>query len=289
MDGAGEFLAQALRIAVPYVLAAVGGALCERSGVVNLAIEGLMLTGACAAAIACDAAGGGAGVMAAAGAGLLLAGVLAAVTVGLGANQIVAGVALNLAAVGATRLMSSAAFGTTANSPRIAGLGAGAGAAVAAAAVVALAAHGVVARTRFGLRLRASGEHPEAAVSLGVSVRRVRVAAVLASGALAALAGASLAFDQGQWSDGMSAGRGYIAIAAMILGRWTPLGALLAGVFFGFAEATEIALQTSGLGLPGPLVQTIPYLCTIVAVSGAVAVRGGGSGRAPAALGRPLD
>lgn len=283
MSAEGDFVAQALRISVPYALAAVGGALCERAGVVNLALEGMILAGACAAAIGCHLAGGAAGVGAAMGAGTLLALLLAAATIGFSANQIVAGVAINLLAAGGTRLMSTAMFHTTANSPRIVGGAMDTATVVATTALIGLAAHALLWRTAFGLRLRAVGEAPEAANSLGVSVARVRIAAVLASGVLAALAGAFLAYDQHQWSDGMSSGRGYIAIAAMIIGRWSPLGALAAGLFFGTAEAAQIALQTSGAGLPGPLVQAIPYALTIVAVSGVVA-----KARPPAALGKPF-
>jgi general nucleoside transport system permease protein len=285
MEAALPLLVQALRISVPYALAALGGSLCERAGVVNLALEGLMLLGAFGAALGCHLYGGAAGIGAALCVGLLLGLLYALVTIRLRANQIVAGVALNLIAAGGTRVLCAAAFGTIANSPRIDGT---IGTAPVVGVTLLLAALGqvVMFRTALGLRLRAVGEHPEGAESLGVSVARTRLWAVLLSGALAALAGAFLAYDQHQWSDGMSAGRGYIAVAAVILGRWSPLGALLASLLFGAAETAQIALQTAGLGLPGPLVQAIPYVLTMVAISGVI----GGAGRArpPAALGRPF-
>ena len=135
-------------------------------------------------------------------------------------------------------------------------------------------------RTPFGLRVRAVGEHPDAAMTLGVSVRRVRYAAVALSGALAALGGAYLSLDQHQFTDGMSAGRGFIALAAIIFGRWDPMRAGLACLFFAAAETLQIQLQGMQ-AIPSQFVQMIPYVLTIIALVGLV-------GRAvpPAALGR---
>jgi simple sugar transport system permease protein len=139
-------------------------------------------------------------------------------------------------------------------------------------------------RTRFGLRLRAVGEHPTAAASVGLSVFRLRYAGVLLSGVLAGVGGAYLASEQASFTTGMSAGRGYIALAAMIVGKWRPGPAALAGCLFGFAEAAQIRLQSVGMGVPPQLIQTIPYLMTLLVLCGFI-------GRAvpPAALGRPYD
>jgi general nucleoside transport system permease protein len=126
------------------------------------------------------------------------------------------------------------------------------------------------------------GEHPEAAASLGVTVSHIRWAAVLLGGALAGLGGAWLAADQHQFVAGMSNGRGYIALAALIFGGWRPLYAALAAVFFGFAEAGEIALQAAGIGLPGWAIQMVPYVLTMIALAGAFSRT-----RPPHALGRP--
>jgi len=282
MDATLGLLEQALRISVPFALAAAGGALSERAGVINLALEGLILVGAFAAAVTSTVAGGGVAVAAAIAAGVALAAVHALVTVRFRANAIVSGVAINLLAAGGTRFLLAAWFGTTANSPRIEGWQPGTPALVVGTLLLGGLCHVAMFRTAFGLRLRAAGEHPEAARALGVSVARTRVMGVLLSGVLAALAGAWLAFDQHQFSDGMSAGRGYIAVAAMILGRWTPLGAMAAGLLFGTAEAAQIGLQTAGWGLPGPLVQTFPYVLTMLALTGLI-----GRSRPPLALGTP--
>jgi ABC-type uncharacterized transport system permease subunit len=141
--------------------------------------------------------------------------------------------------------------------------------------------HVVVYKTRFGLRLRAVGEHPEAAESLGVKPARVRWAALVAAGALAGLGGAWLAADQRQFVAGMSNGRGYIALAAMIFGKWRPAWAAAACLLFGLAEALQIALQAAGVGVPGWAVQMLPYVLTMVTLAGFI-----GRSQAPRALGR---
>jgi simple sugar transport system permease protein len=290
MTDALLFLAQTIRIATPYLFAAAGGALAERAGVVSLTLEGFMLGGAFGAAMG---AWYGGSVWAGLAAGLLsgvsLAAVHASCAIRYRADQVVVGVAINLFAVGATRFFLQLAFGSSSNSPRIAGFGADSGGSAAAflgnplvwlglAAMPALAF--VVHRTRFGLRIRAVGEHPDAAESVGVSVARVRWIAVLASGALAALGGVYLALDQHQFTDSMSAGRGFIALAAVILGRWDPMRAGLACLLFAGAETLQIRLQAAQL-LPTQFVAMIPYALTIVAVAGVV-----GRSVPPAALGR---
>ncbi len=277
------FLLQGLRISVPYVLAALGGSLCERSGVVQLGLEGMLLCGAFAATVGAGLAGPVAGAVAGAAGGLVVAVIYAWAVLRARADQIIAGVALNLLAVGVTRVLLNLVYHSASNSAPIEGLGdLGTAVFVVGAAALALAAHVWVERTPGGLRLRAVGEHPEAADSLGVSVVAVRLRAVLASGVLAGLGGAWLALDNHGFVDRMTGGRGYIAIAAVILGRWTPLGGAAACLLFGFADAAQLALQTRVAFVPREVVQVLPYVVTLVALAG-----GMGRARAPRALGTP--
>ena len=284
------FLAQTVRIAVPYLFAAAGGALAERAGIVSLTLEGFMLGGAFGAVIGAHYTNSAwLGVLAGIAAGLMLGGLHAVASIRFRANQVVIGVAINLLAVGVTRFFLQLAFNSSSNSPRVTGFGATSGSTITAllqnplvwlgVAVMPVMAY-VVDRTPFGLRVRAAGEHPEAAASVGVRVERVRYAAVLASGALAALGGVYLALDQHQFTDSMTAGRGFIALAAVIFGRWQPLRAAVACLLFAAAETLQIQLQTVQL-IPSQFVAMIPYLLTIIAVAGVV-----GRSTAPSALGR---
>lgn len=302
-------LVSTLRITVPYVLASLGGFFSERSGVVNIALEGLLLTGAFAGLWAAHAAEGMGvaaaaaawlGVAAAVVAGTAMAGVHAFVTVRLGADQIVSGLAVNLLAAGGTKFLLTLLYGSAANSPRIGGVPEwplpllqswGLTRVLFCTPLVFLAlacvvvAHGVAARTVFGLRLHAAGEHPEAAAAAGIAVQRLRWQGVLLSGALAGLGGAWLVMDQHQFTAGMANGRGYIALAALIFGKWRPGGAALACLLFGAAEALQIQLQArTGQGVPTQFVQMLPYVVTMVALAGVI-----GRSRPPAALGRPLE
>ena len=284
------FLAQTLRIAIPYLFAAAGGALAERAGVVSLTLEGFMLGGAFGAVVGAHYTGSAwVGLVTGVAAGLLLGGVHALCSIRFRADQIVVGVAINLFAVGITRFFLQLAFQSSSNSPRVAGFGgASSGSALAflsnplvwlgIAVMPALAF--VISRTTFGLRVRAVGEHPLAAASVGVPVNTVRYVAVLSSGALAALGGVYLALDQHQFTDSMTAGRGFIALAAVILGRWDPLRAGLACLLFAAAETLQIRLQGAQL-IPSQFVAMIPYVLTIVAVAGVV-----GRSTPPSALGK---
>jgi simple sugar transport system permease protein len=287
------FLAAMVRITVPYAMGALGATLSERAGVIQLALEGFILMGAFAAAVGADASGNAfVGIAAGAGASALLALVYAVVVIWLRADQIVTGVAINLLADGLTRYLLKVRYDSASNSPRIeafASLGGHGGLMgallhplVLTCIVSTLLVRFVLARTRFGLRLRAVGEHPAAARSLGVDPRRVRLTAVVAAGALAGIGGAYLAADQHQFVAGMSSGRGYIALAAMIFGRWRAVPAVLACLLFGAAEALQVRLQ--GGVLPGWLVQMLPYLITLAVLAG-LGRRGRAAG-APAALGR---
>lgn len=288
------FLAQTVRIAVPYLFAAAGGAIAERAGIVSLTLEGFMLGGAFGAVLGAHYTGSAwIGLVGGVAAGLLLGSVHAVACIRFKADQVVVGVAINLFAVGITRFFLQLAFGSSSNSPRVAGFGAEAGSGSAAAflsnplvwlglAMMPALAF-VINRTRFGLRVRAVGEHPEAAASVGVAVNRVRYVAVLASGALAALGGVYLALDQHQFTDSMTAGRGFIALAAVIFGRWDPLRAGAACLLFAAAETLQIQLQAAQV-IPSQFVAMIPYVLTIVAVAGVV-----GRSRPPAALGKTSD
>jgi ABC-type uncharacterized transport system permease subunit len=289
------FLAQTIRIAIPYLFAAAGGTLAERAGVVSLTLEGFMLGGAFGAVVGAHASGSAwVGVVAGVCFGLALGAAHAIASIRFKANQVVAGIAINLFAVGITRFFLQLAFGSSSNSPRVTGFGSEGGAGGSAAEFLAnplvwlgIAAMPALAflihKTRFGLRVRAVGEHPEAAASVGVHVNRVRYTAVIASGALAALGGVYLALDQHQFTDSMTAGRGFIALAAVIFGRWNPLRAGIACLLFAAAETLQIHLQTTQW-IPAQLVATIPYVLTIVAVAGVV-----GRSVPPAALGKSSD
>jgi ABC-type uncharacterized transport system permease subunit len=286
------FLAQTIRIAIPYLFAAAGGALAERAGIVSLTLEGFMLGGAFGAVLGAHYTGSAwIGLVVGIWWGLMFGAVHAVASIRFKADQIVVGVAINLFAVGITRFFLQLAFGSSSNSPRITGFDSSAGGSAALLAnplvwlglLVMPALNFVIGRTRFGLRVRAVGEHPQAAASVGVPVNRVRYAAVLASGALAALGGVYLALDQHQFTDSMTAGRGFIALAAVIFGRWHPLRAGLACLLFAGAETLQIQLQTAQL-IPSQFVAMIPYALTIVAVAGVV-----GRSTPPAALGRGAE
>ncbi len=284
---------QALRISVPYVLAALGGVVSERSGVINIGLEGMMLVGAFGTVVGTLATGSPLmGLVLGLTAGLVLAVLHAVVTGFFRADHIVSGLAVNLFAAGATRVLLKRLYHSSSNSPRIEGVTSLA----TDSSLLALLTHPLVwttvalvaavwwllNRTVLGLRLSAAGEHPEAAAAAGLRVLRLRTTGVLLSGLLAGLAGVWLAFDQHQFTDGMSGGRGYIALAAMIFGKWRPVPAAAACVLFGGAEAVQMALQGGGGGIPVQLVQTLPYVLTLVALAGAI-----GRARPPAAVGKP--
>ncbi len=275
------FLHQSLRIAVPYVLAALGGTVCELGGVINIALEGLILAGAFGAAIGAYYTGSPwLGLLAALAAGAAVAAVHGAASIRWRVNQIISGLAINMAVVGLAKFFLKLLFHSASNSAKAPALPAWV--LLSATALLVPLVHWVVYRTRFGLRLRAVGEHPECADTLGVDVARLRYAGVILSGLLAALGGAWLAFDQRQYTDGMSGGRGYIALSALIFGKWTPLGAAGAALLFGLAESLQIHLQTVGVKLPTQVIQMIPYLLTVVVLAGAI-----GRARPPKADGLP--
>lgn len=279
------FLAQIVRIAVPYVLAALGGTLTERSGVIDLALEAKLLFGAFAAAVATlETDSLAAGIAAGAAAGAATAAVQALWTVRLGADQVVTGVALNLAAFGLTRYLLGVIYGQGSNSPSILGHTTTVwtsplvwlGAALVAVVVIGLA------RSRPGLRIRAVGEHPEALAAAGASVARTRWLALVVGGAVAGVGGAQLSLAPGGFVAEMSNGRGYVALAAVIMSGWRPGRAALICLGFGVAEAVQVRMQTHGVGLPAELVRLLPYVLALVLLA---AFRSRSA--APSALGKP--
>ena len=281
------FLTQMLRIAIPYLFAASGGVIAERAGIISLALEGFMLTGAFTATLGAYYTGSvWIGVLCGILGGLVIGLIHAVATIRFRADQVVIGIAINLLVIGVTRFFLKLAFDSSSNSPRISGFTARQGAfgfdnpllwmGLLTAPVLAF----LLYRTRFGLRVRAVGEHPEAAASVGIRVKAVQYAAVALSGILAALGGVYLALDQHQFTDQMTAGRGFIAVAAVIFGRWDPVRAGLACMLFAAAETLQIQLQGNQI-VASQFIEMIPYLLTIIALAGVV-------GRAvpPAALGK---
>ena len=277
---------QILRLAVPYVLTSVGATFSERGGVVNLALEGMMLAGAFGAAFGQYRTGSAfIGILVALLCGFGVALLFAFVTVTLKADQIVAGIAINILVMGATRFGLSLLFGSSMNSDRIAGIEVPSlllDPLFLAAVLSVVAGHLLLFKTPYGLRLRATGESAETADSAGINVDRMRYSGVLVSGALASLAGAFLVFQQHSFTDNMTAGRGYIALAAMIIGKWNPAGAALASLLFASTESLEIWLQTGWI--PSQLVQSLPDVITLVGLAGFV-----GRGAAPPEAGIPFQ
>ncbi len=291
------FIAQVLRITVPYALAAMGGVMSERSGVINIALEGILLIGAFTCAVAAhgidpipgdvEADNVAIGVLAGAGGGVLIAALYALTVIRFQADQIVAGVAINLFAYGITRYLLKLIFGSTANSPPIPGFGKSilANPVFWLIVVLAVVIYALVNHTRTGLRLRAVGDHPEAADTMGVSVPRVRWMAVLTAGALAGLGGAWMALSINGFVAEMSGGRGYIALAAVIMGSWRPQWAVAACLLFGTAEAIQLQLEASNIEMiPNELTKTFPYVLTMVALAGFI-----GRSRPPASIGKPYE
>jgi simple sugar transport system permease protein len=280
------FVAQVVRIAVPYVLGALGGAFTERSGVIDLAIEAKLLFGAFAAAAVGHATGSAVcGALGGALAGLTVGAVQAYLSLWLEADQVIVGVALNVVALSGTRFLLQLIYHEGANSPPSPAYGdaLGGNPLVWLAIVATVFAPVAMRRTRFGLRARAAGDRPDALVAAGVSPRRARVHAALIGGALAGAGGAQLALAVGGFSADMSSGRGYIALAMIILSGWRPSVAALACVGVAVAEALRIELQLTGIAGLRELAPLLPYVLTLV-----VLVVWGGKGREPpAALGKP--
>jgi simple sugar transport system permease protein len=298
-----DFIEAAIRIATPLIFAALGGILSERAGVFAVGLEGMMLTGAFAAVVGTWLTGfPAAGIIFAMAGGGLLATIVAIVTVRHRADNMVTGLTSNILALGLTtylmRILSGSGsplaihldpigawpipvlsqipfLGPIAfNHPPLTYL------AIIGCAVLYV----VLFRTQWGLMLCATGENPEAVFAAGADPLRIRMAAVIGCGAIAGIAGAVLSLQQvGTFTDGMTGGRGYLALASLIVGRWNPWGAALACLGFGAAEALELRLQSMGVPLSSYVMQMAPYLIALAVLAGL-----GRSSRLPASIGKPL-
>ena len=270
---------QTLRIAVPYALAALGGAITERSGTIDLAIEAKLLFGAFAAAAVAHATGSAPiGILGGAAAGMAVGAVQAYLALWLEADQVIIGVALNIVALAGTRFLLQLIYHEGANSPPVPAFGdtVVANPIVWLAVIATIAAPFVLRRTRWGLRLRAAGDRPDALTAASVSPRRVRLGAAIIGGGLAGAGGAQLSLAVGVFSADMSGGRGYIALAMVILSGWRPAFAALACLGVAFAEAMNIQLQVTSSAIPRELLPLLPYVMTLI-----VLVIYGGKGRQP--------
>lgn len=287
------FIFSAIRLATPLIFSALGGLFSERSGVINIALEGLMLTGAFTAAVATyELNNPYLGLLCGVAAGAVIALVYAVAVIKFEADQVVTGFAINILMLGLPQLLSGAIYDSSGSTPQIDkayllpdifGINV---ASLLAFLLVPLCWY-TLYKTPFGLRLRATGENPAAADSAGVNVIRLRYIAVVLSGVLAAAGGAYLSIGQSSlFTRGMSAGRGFIALAALILAKWKPVPVLIACLFFGLTEALTIPLANyklaSGENIPVQFIQIIPYVLTIIVLAGFI-----GLSRAPKALGIP--
>jgi simple sugar transport system permease protein len=294
--------ASTLRIATPILLASLGGVMSERSGVINIGLEGMMLMGAFAAAVCSYFLGPWPGLLLGVFVGGLLGLLHAFMSVTVKANQIISATAINILAVGLPNIIVPVIWpGHSAITPvvpvvknwrlpviaDIPGLGKIIGEqnpVVYIALILVPVIHFLLFKTRLGLRIRSVGEHPRAADTLGVNVSRMRYVAVITSGTLAGLGGAFLSICyQSQFSSAMTAGRGFIGLAAMIFGRWKPIGAFIACLIFGFADAFQAAAQSAGVPIPPDLLLALPYVLTLIALVGLA----GKKAVSPAANGKP--
>lgn len=302
-----DVLARVVRLATPITLGALAGLICERSGVVNIAIEGTMLFGACIGFIVAMVSGSTTlGVLAAMLTGSLVSALHAVLSVNFKVDQIISGTVINLLAVGVTGyLRGSFIIGYEQRN----------GADITAQALPVLRIPGLsqipvlgpiffshqpityimlilvfainllLFRTVWGLRTRAIGEHPKAADTVGIQVNRMRFWNVVASGLISGLAGAWFSLESTfRFDDVMTNGRGFIALAAMIFGKWTPLGAFGGALLFSSADALQIKIQGFNFGLPRQFLQMLPYLVTLVVLAGII-----GRARPPAAVGQPYE
>ena len=289
-------LFSALRLATPLIFAALGGLFSERSGVINIALEGLMLAGAFTAAVATlQFHNPFVGLLSGMVAGGVLAFIYAFSVIKFQADQVVAGMAMNFLMAGLPALVSNALYDSSGSTPQIDKLDLLPTYFDNRISIITIIVFVLVPivwyvlyKTPFGLRLRAVGENPEAADAAGVNVIRLRYVAVVISGVLAAAGGAYLSTGQSSlFTRNMTAGRGFIALAALILAKWRPVPVLVACLFFGFTEALAIQMQgviklPSGEDVPVQFIQIIPYVLTIIVLAGFI-----GLSRAPKALGIP--
>lgn len=280
-----------IRLATPLVLAALGGLFSERSGVINIALEGMMLAGAFTAAAVTHATGSPyVGLLAGILAGMLIAALHALACIRYQADQVVTGTAINILMLGMPAFLSGAFFLSSGSTPQIPKEHLIPYLPIIIAIVMVPLTWYILYKTPFGLRLRSVGENPEAADAAGVPVARMRYAGVLLSGVLAGIGGAYLSIGQSSlFTRNMTSGRGFIALAALIFGKWRPVQTLLACLLFGFTEAVSIQMQgvvklPSGDDIPVQFIQMVPYVLTIVVLAGFI-----GSSRPPRALGMPYQ
>jgi len=288
-----------IRLATPLILAALGGMFSERSGVINIALEGKMLAGAFTAAAVTYAADaklgmGNAspwiGLLAAIVAGLFIAAIYAVTCIRFKADQVVSGAAINILMFGMPGFLSGAFFLSSGSTPQLPKEHLIPNTPIVIAFAMVAVSWYVMYRTPFGLRLRSVGEKPEAADAAGVSVNRIRYEGVLIAGVLAGIGGAYLSIGQSSlFTRNMTAGRGFIALAALIFGKWRPVQTMLACLLFGFTEAISIQMQgavklPSGEDIPVQFIQMVPYVLTIIVLAGFI-----GSSRPPKALGIPYQ
>lgn len=296
-----SILSATLRLAAPLTLGALAGVFCERSGVVNIAIEGMMLTAAFFGFLAALYSGNlWLGLLAAMASSLLMSILHAVLSIQFKVDQIISGTVINIMAVGVTGYFHQQLFQQ--NMPA----GAGTFGAiklpflgdipvwgrlfqiqpiVLAAIVLVFLSHVVLFKTAWGLRTRAVGEHPRAADTVGIDVFRMRYANVMIGGLLAGLAGAFFTLESvPRFTPLMTNGKGFISLAAMIFGKWSPIGAWLASLLFAFAESLQVNMQILGIKIPNQFVGMLPYLLTMIVLAGVV-----GRSTAPAADGVPYD
>src|SRR5881394_3607909 len=305
-----SMLFSTIRLSTPLVLAALGGLYSERSGVINIALEGLLLAGAfTAASVTFYAHSPWIGLGAAIFAGALVAYLIALACIRFKADQVVTGTGINILFLGLPAVLSAALFLSSGSTPQIPKeqllpvlsqllpasmpqwrVLTDVSVISCAAVLIVIATKYVLYRTPFGLRLRSVGENPEAADAAGVRVNRIRYIAVVISGVMAGMGGAYLSIGQSSlFTRNMTAGRGFIALAALIFGKWRPVQTLLACLLFGFTEAVSIQMQgavklPSGEDIPVQFIQMVPYVLTIIVLAGFI-----GHSRPPRALGVPYQ
>ncbi|TVR86714.1 MAG: ABC transporter permease [Spirochaetaceae bacterium] len=289
----------AIRLAVPIALAAMGGTFSERAGIINIGLEGMLLTGAFAAVLGSYFTGSAwLGVAFAVLASAMSAALFGYFTIELKANHVVAGVGLNILALGLTTWLMQVFWGSRGTSPAVTGVGRLHIPFIAELPIIGrllgrqspfvyimfiliIGGWVLLFKTPLGLRIRMTGEHPEAADSLGIKIRFIKHFSVILGGAFCGFGGAYLSLGNLNWfSMNMSAGRGYMALAANIFGQWNPLGGLGASFLFSFSDAVQMRLQGLDIALPHNIIQMIPFVLTIVILAGAVV-----KARPPAALG----
>lgn len=281
--------ASTIRLSTPLILAALGGMYSERGGVINIALEGIMLAGAfTAATVTAFTHNPWTGLAAAAVVGVLVSLIHAVASITYRADQVVVGTAINILFLGVPALLSGALFDTTGSTPQLkrefvlpdwnipiidripilAQLLSGHKPVVYLALLLVPVSYWILFRTRFGLRLRAVGENPEAADTAGIDVARMRYYGVMISGLLAGLGGAYLSIGQNSlFTRNMTAGRGFIALAALIFGKWHPVGVFFACLLFGLADAASIRME-GVVQIPVQMIQMIPYVLTLVVLAG---------------------